>query len=346
MRLIEVDGFRTRKFCRCRDIVMLKRLCQSLALLFAVAVHGALQNPTLYGEMCDASAGVALDENHFAVADDEGNVLRVYKRGNPEPIHEFDVRKFLGNTKNKESDVEGAARVGERIYWIGSHGRNRAGEPSPSRQMFFATRIEGKKGRKLQPEGQPYSGLLDELLADERFKRFGLEHASLLAPKHKGGLNIEAMCARADGALLIGFRNPVPHGKGLIVPLLNPDKVIHGERAKFGDMITLDLGGFGVRDFTPVGNGLLIIAGSTDGKKQFQLYDWDGKAAKPQLIPGNFFEDLNPEAIFHFPDDPAGVFQILSDDGGRKTGGRPCKEFPKEQRHFRAGELQVTLPAH
>jgi hypothetical protein len=31
--------------------------------------------------MCDASAAVALDADHFVVADDENNVLRIYRRG-------------------------------------------------------------------------------------------------------------------------------------------------------------------------------------------------------------------------------------------------------------------------
>jgi hypothetical protein len=166
----------------------------------------------------------------------------------------------------------------------------------------------------------------------------------LLAPKHFGGLNIEGMCAGSNGSLFIAFRTPVPHGKALIVPLLNPDKVIHGKHARFGDMIALDLGGFGIRDLTAAGDGYLLIASATRGPKNFRLYWWDGKDGKPVVIPGERFEGLNPEAIFRFPDDPPGVFQVLSDDGKNMEGGRPCKDFPKEQRHFRAGEVHVELP--
>src|SRR6185295_9197605 len=113
---------------------------------FSSLAHGDLQNPQMYSDMCDASAAVALDENHFAVADDEGNILRIYKRGEAEPTRDYDVGKFLGNSKHTESDLEGAARIGDRIYWISSHGRNREGEVAPHRQRFFATEIEGKKG--------------------------------------------------------------------------------------------------------------------------------------------------------------------------------------------------------
>jgi hypothetical protein len=306
-------------------------------------VRADLQNVRTYGEMCDASAAVALDEKHFAVADDEGNTLRIYKRGEDKPTREFDVGKFLGSSKHG-SDLEGAARVGDRVYWISSHSRNREGEVESYRQRFFATQIEGKKGRRLDPIGKPYTTLVEDLLADERFKKFGLERASLLMPKHKGGLNIEGMAARSDGAVLIAFRTPVVYGKALIVPLLNPDKVIRGEPAKFGDMIALDLGGFGIRDLAPDENGFLLIASSVHGPHVFRLYYWDGKDDKPQAIAGEAFEGLNPEAIFRFPDDAPGVFQILSDDGRHMGGGRPCKDFPKEQRRFRAGELHVELP--
>lgn len=337
MRLIEVVGFLKVKQFACLSV---------LALLTAacVATRAELRNPQLYSDMCDASAAVALDQNHFAVADDEGNTLRVYKRGEAEPTREYDVGKFLGNSRHTESDLEGAARVGERVYWISSHGRNREGEVAPHRQRFFATDIEGKKGLKLEPVGRAYTNLVEDLLSDERFKRFRLEHAALLAPKHKGGLNIEGMCAGPNGSVLIAFRTPVPQGKALIVPMLNPDKVIKGERARFGDMIALDLGGFGIRDLSPAGDGFLLIASAVHGPKTFHLYWWDGKDEKPKIISTETFAGLNPEAIFRFPDDPVGVFQILSDDGKQMPGGRPCKDFPRNMRHFRAGELQLELP--
>lgn len=322
----------------------MKRLLPMIcAAALARMVCATLQNPQTYWQMCDASAAVALDDTHFAVSDDEGNTLRVFKRGEPEPIHEFEVARFLGVRKKGESDVEGAARVGNRVYWIGSHGRNREGNAAPDRAKFFATEIHGKNGRKLEPVGAPYSRLLDDLIADPRFARFGFAEASRLSPKKQGGLNIEGMCARADGSLLIAFRTPVPGGKALLLPLLNPDKVIENEPAKFGEIIPLDLAGSGIRDICAVGGKFLIIAGASDGSKDFHLYVWDGKSEKPRLINGNFFNKLNPEAIFRFESDPTDVFQILSDDGGRKTGGKECKDLPKSQRHFRAGELRLNL---
>jgi len=308
----------------------------------AASNRADLLNPQTYFEMCDASAAVALDETHFVVADDEGNLLRVYERGSPRPVREYDIGRFTIGHRRGETDLEGAARVGNRIYWISSHGRNREGDDSPNRRKFFATDIVGKKGLKLEPTGQPYEKLITDLLADARFDRYNFAHASTLAPKHKGGLNIEGMCARDDGALLIGFRNPVAHGHALVLPLLNPQDVIRALPAKFGDMIELDLEGYGVRDIAPIGKKFLIIGGPRDHTKIFRLFLWDG-ANKPELIPGAHFENLNPEAIFQFPKDPTNTFHILSDDGSKRLNGEECKTLAPSARRFRAGELRLDL---
>lgn len=323
---------------------MMLRFLGRLILLVAFSQmkeNAGLLEPETYWGMCDASAGVALDDSHFAVADDESNLLRIYKRGEPAVVREHDFSKFL-DAKRGETDLEGAARVGDRIYWISSHGRDRQGRPAPKRQRFFATDIHGKSGLKLEHVGRPYESLLADLLAEKRFARFGFAEASLISPKQPGGLNIEGMCARPDGSLLIGFRNPAPAGKGLLIPLLNPNEVIEGSPAKFGDAIELDLGGFGVRDISPAGGDkYLIIAGSRDGVKTFRLYSWNG--TQTEQIPGNFFSHLNPEAIFRFEKDAPGVFQILSDDGSKRVSGVECKELPEESRRFRSGEIHLDL---
>jgi hypothetical protein len=312
-----------------------------LAAIGHMKANSALLEPETFWGMCDASAGIALDDSHFVVADDESNILRIYKRGEANPIREHDFSKFL-EAKRGETDLEGAARVGNRIYWISSHGRDRQGRPAPKRQRFFATDIHGKSGLKLEHVGKPCESLLTDLFAETRFARHGFAEASLISPKQPGGLNIEGMCARPDGSLLIGFRNPVPAGKGLLVPLLNPNDVIEGVRAKFGDVIELDLGGFGVRDISPAGGDkYLIIAGSREGAKTFRLYSWNG--ARAEQIPGDFFTRLNPEAIFRFENDAPGVFQILSDDGGKRVSGVECKDLPEESRRFRAGEIHLDL---
>ena len=52
--------------------------------LFAGSAPGAPASAAMnYRGPCDASAAVALDADHFVVAGDEDNTLRVYRRGRP-----------------------------------------------------------------------------------------------------------------------------------------------------------------------------------------------------------------------------------------------------------------------
>src|SRR5262245_33287740 len=107
---------------------------------------------------CDASAGVALTDDLFAAADDESNHLRVYSlSGGSAPLFDRSVNAFLDvDPREPEADIEGAARVGDVIYWITSHARNKQGKERTSRQRLFATRIVSLDPPKLEPFGKPY----------------------------------------------------------------------------------------------------------------------------------------------------------------------------------------------
>lgn len=89
-----------------------------------------------------------------------------------------------------------------------------------------------------------------DILEDSRLDQFNLKEAETKAPKAEGGLNIEGLTATPEGELLIGFRNPIPDGKALLLPLKNPSDLVKNPdtaKAIFGEPITLDLGGLGIR---------------------------------------------------------------------------------------------------
>jgi hypothetical protein len=289
----------------------------------------SLVRETRYRGMADASAGVAVSSNLFAVADDEENVLRVYRRAEGgTPVSELDCNAFLqveGN--NPESDLEACARIGQRIYWLGSHGRNKHGKPSPNRRRFFATDLVMTNGQPaLIPSGKPCQRLLADLLADARYAKLGLAEAAERPPKAAEGLNLEGMAATPEGHLLLGFRNPIPEAKALLAPLLNPNEVIEGGAARFGEPLLLDLKGLGIRDLVFCDGSYLLIAGSWHGGGPFQLYRWKGGQSKPKPIKIKHLDDYNPEAIITYPDKGVKEFQILSDDGNVEIGGVPGKE--------------------
>jgi hypothetical protein len=293
--------------------------------------------------MCDASAGIALSDDLFVAADDESNTLRTYSRSRPgEPVHELVLHNFLLIGRgDPEADIEGAAQVGDVVYWITSHGRNKDGKFRPSRQRFFATRLNQTGEPRLEPAGKIYPGLLRDLSTAPQLRKFRLDQASQLAPKDKGGLNIEGLCSRPDGSLLIAFRNPVPSKNALIIPLLNPAELVAGKgpRAKFGEPIQLDFDRNGIRDLMQQAGTYYIIAGAHNGRDDFQLYAWDGENA-PTLL-HDWKGSFNPEAILAVPGQPKELI-ILSDDGSRKTKGVECKLLPEVQRKFRS--VLVTIP--
>ena len=295
-----------------------------------------LLRPAEYLGMCDASAAVVVATNLFIVASDEDNVLRVYRSDQPgPPVQSFDFNAFLAVTgKSPEADLEGAARIGPRAFWIGSHGRNKKGKERTNRHRLFATDIRLIGGEvSLTPVGHPCRTLLADMLADPALARFNLAGASQLEPKEAGALNIEGLAATPEGQLLIGFRNPVPGGRALIIPLRNPNEILEGEHARFGAAIQLDLGGRGIRDLAWVDGSYLIISGPWHGGADFQLYRWRAQEP-PEALGISGLNAYHPEALVIYPDRGAHEFQVLSDDGTRLIDGVPGKELtdPSRQR--------------
>jgi hypothetical protein len=290
--------------------------------------------------MCDASGAVALSDELFAVGDDEDNVLRVYdaKRGGA-PLAASDISLALpieraaGHKKNeckrsREVDIEAATRVGDVALWITSHGRSSSGKERPERLFLFGTTAP-RTAAVMEIVGMPYASLVDDLAADERLATFHLEEAAQHAPKDPGGLNIEGLTARPDGAVLIGFRNPLPAGRALLVPLLNPLDVIAGQPARLGDPILLDLGGLGVRSLSWWRGRYLIAAGPIASEGAFRMFAWNGQGA-PQLIDGADLGALHPEGFFT-PDSLDRIL-VLSDDGSEPIDGVACKRLDDSRR--------------
>lgn len=324
-----------------------------------------------YGGTCDASAAVPLDGTTFLVADDERNTLGVYRADRPgQPAQIFPWDAPLGidphTDEHPEADLEGAAVLAGEVYWIASHGRNRNGRWRPNRHRFFAITIApGNDGHLARPFGKPYRNLILDLVADPKMRGLGLAEAlqpedkkvQRLAPKDQG-LNVEGLCAAADGrSLLIAFRNPRPGGKALLVPLLNPAAVVgQGARPQFGPPIRLALHvdyrgerlSLGIRSIEH-SNGqaaYLIAAGPHDTGKPFALYRWSGNQHdRPVLLPKSTaaihrVRDFSPEALVLYPGRDR--FQVLSDDGAlpvRVASPADCKPGTFQDGWCRAKDL-------
>jgi hypothetical protein len=91
--------------------------------------------------MCDASCAVALTGTRFLVADDEHNQLAIYDAGGGGPATQaIGLGKLVG-ANTKEVDLEGAAELADRIYWISSHGRTAKGQQAEERYTFFGSQV-------------------------------------------------------------------------------------------------------------------------------------------------------------------------------------------------------------
>lgn len=168
---------------------------------------------------------------------------------------------------------------------------------------------------------------------------FDLSRAATLAPKAPGGLNIEGLTATPDGRLLIGFRNPVPNNRALVIPLENPEEVLAGGTARFGPPQLLDLGGLGIRSLSWWRSRYLVAAGPVDDGIEPRLYTWDG-TSPPGIVEDVGFPAFNPEGFFS-PEERDEIL-LLSDDGEVLVDGVACKDLRDPARkRFRGAWLRL-----
>jgi hypothetical protein len=291
-----------------------------------------------YAGPCDASAAVAIDASQFVVANDESNVLMTYRFGEPKSLRSLDVSRFLDIGKKQEADIEGAATIGARTYWITSHSRNSKDQVQSSRYHLFATELRDDAKHPLVTVGKPYKRLLRDLTNAPPLARFGLAAAARLAAEQTGGLNIEGLAATPEGHLLIGLRSPLPDDHALVIPLQNPAEVVDGINAKLGEPFELDLGRRGVRSIEFVGGSYLIVAGPIADEGTFALYRWSGKRGDAAVLDPVDLGSLRPEALFAIPQTTQ--VQLLSDDGGVITARVACKARALRLQTFRSLVVQ------
>ncbi len=325
----------------------MKQVCCCFGLAVICAIAGARADGiyTLTGGS-DPSAAAAIDPNYFVVADDEHNILKLYKAdGWPNPVLNCDLSSFLGvDLESPEADIEGAARTDRRIYWITSHARNKDGKYRASRYRFFAVDIHTASSSavpyELAPAGKPCLTLLQDMLNAPSLRFLGLQSVTRLddedaltkkqrerlAPKREG-FNIEGLAAGQDGkSLWLGLRNPQYRDpangqkKAILICLQNPDEVIdRGAVARFGEPVLLDLGGRGIRsiEYIESQQSYLIAAGAVDGAADYAFYRWTPKTGLLKPIDISVPKTFNPEAVFVCP----GRFNLglISDDGSMEV---------------------------
>ncbi|XCM84097.1 hypothetical protein ABWK59_21020 [Kitasatospora sp. HUAS MG31] len=287
----------------------------------------------------DASAAVDVGGGYIVVADDESNVLRLYDRNaSGAPVRTWDFSSALG--VSKEIDIEGAARVGNTIYWTGSLGNGKDGSLKPDRTTVFTTTVSGSGAASQLTLGGKYKGLRDDLITWDKTNgnRFGFAAgaASGQVPKQIDGFNVEGLefAPGSTTTAYVAFRAPlVPPengGRALLVPVTNYNQLPGGSvHAAFGTPVTLDLGGLSVRDIRKnAADQYLIVAGSwaaDDNTDPYALYSWTGVATDaPVKLRDLPTADAGAwEAVVDVPDltVPGARAQLITDDGAADLYG-------------------------
>ena len=304
-----------------------------------------LSEPIIFERRCDASGGIALTADKWVGANDEDNVLQLYTSLGGAPLEETFVNldDFLQVTgpDDMEVDIESATRIGDIIWWIGSHSQSRTGKTRLNRHRLFATTVETNGGSPtVVPLGTPCTTLRDVIIEDARLAPFNLGDAALRPPKEPG-FNIESLCAHPNGSSLwVGLRAPIPAMGALLLPLEDLDTLLGDGTPTLGTHELVDLRGLGFRDMIWMNGRYLILAGDFRDRadplsRASMLFLWDGPGSQPAPLQLDF-GTINPEALIQFSD---GRILIVSDDGTMPCqNGLQCKDenTPTESRRFRA----------
>jgi len=298
-------GVRGRGYLRAK--LWLRRLGLLCLGLFAFGLAPPPAPAAIHTGVGDTSTAVAIDDDFMFTADDETQIIRLYsRRFNGPPLWQQDFTANLGLTDRnnagvlREVDIEASVRVGNRIYWMGSHGNcggcDPPGEARPNRNRLFATDIVGSGANARLVYIGRYHNLKTDLINWDNANGHGLgarrlqlaaSAAAGVPPENEArtGFNLEGLAMSPTGGVAyIGFRSPLTPSSGrsnaLIVPLLNlPDLVLGNPGrgpARFGRPIELPLESRGVRSVDTSSNGVVIVAGTTTNTGASYIFTWTG----------------------------------------------------------------------
>ncbi len=318
----------------------------------------------------DASAGIALDASYMVVGDDEGNVLRVYPRGGGVAIKEWEFGSLLG--LSKELDLEAGTRIGNTLYFTGSHSNKSDGSEADNREHLFAVEVSGTGANTEFTFKGSYGGLETQLTTWDRTNAHGkganyygfvASSADKVPPESAAGFSIEGMAATADGQLLLGFRAPLAsaqlRNRALIIPITNPAAMVAGTAPALGAPIELNLGGRGIRDMQRTDDGKFLILAGPPVKADpavntnFAFFVWDGPGTTVVQQLDNVLDNLlrSTGGSFETLVSPTSTaqgttVQLLQDNGDTIWPGKGSvsKDLPFADQQFQGNTVKLGGP--
>jgi Collagen triple helix repeat (20 copies)/NPCBM-associated, NEW3 domain of alpha-galactosidase/WD40-like Beta Propeller Repeat len=246
----------------------------------------------------DESTGIEAGEGDILVADDELSFIKLFDaERSGMPLREYNI----GTANAEEVDFEASAKVGNTIYWLGSHGNTKAGDADPERQQVIATEVSGSGDKTQLTRVGDFTGMLRDMLAwdKERGEALGMSTGALgiyrgpLGPFNntESSANIEGaeFAPNSSSELYLGMREPTVEVDGkqdaVIVPVTNINRVVEGTEAhaKFAEPILLDLDGMAIREIRKNAAGQYLIIGGVYPPSGFgkvieqALFSWTGE---------------------------------------------------------------------
>jgi hypothetical protein len=290
-----------------------------------------------YAGAGNASTAIDVGDGYMIVADDEGNVLRLYhERNSSGPTKTFDFTKVLP-VGTSEADIEASARVGNTLYWMGSLSNKKSGKLAPEHDIVFAATLTGSGASAELSYLGSYTHLREDMVAwdEANGDPLGLaaSTASGLPSNEADGFNAEGLefAKGSDEEAYVAFRAPLepPNDRkdALLIPVSNFGSLVaHGNpgstKATFGNRLEWNLGGLALREIRRNSDGeFLAIAGtSTDANSQFGLYAWDGNPADQPVLTETGLSSVAEgawESVVSVPDPVAdgSTVELLEDDG-------------------------------
>ena len=292
-----------------------------------------IDNEIKYKHMCNASGAVQITDEVIIVISDEKDKLYFYNIDGGKPLDVLNLHKLLKLDDTDEMDLEAALKTKDKIWWLGSHSRDKKKRRARDRQVLFATNIPNDINDKLEVTFDELN-ILSILRQSEDVTKTVTQKKRHKAPK-KGGVSIEGLAEHPDGGLLIAFRSPLTGDKGkegnaLVVHLT--EKV---ESFEVKQTFELDLNDRGIRDIVWDGSKYLLIAGDVKTGGEFDLYSWEiGQTPKP-IDTEDLLKDLNPEALVKLDN----KWLILSDDGKVEHNGKECQDLIRKSKKFFRGKM-------
>ncbi|HEV7259463.1 MAG TPA: DUF3616 domain-containing protein [Bosea sp. (in: a-proteobacteria)] len=253
-----------------------------------------------------------------------------------------------------ELDGEAAATDGQFYYVTGSHSAKRGDCASnPESRHLFRFRLDPATGRGQQDKAGKLvdfadTGALWTVMSSVAGLKEHVGEAMCLGTeppkdaqhlKGRNGVNIEGMTVRG-GRLYFGFRGPVDKDGAKILSVKANELFGGGNAAP--ELFTVALGkGRAIRDLIAVSDGILVLAGPDDDKRNeklsYTVSRWNGANGNDNIKPlatldlGSVprrdceekieLKDIKPEAITVLADKPGEAYQAIVFSDGLCDGG-------------------------